>query len=131
MVKALLAAYLCLSASVAPSALAPAPVSPSASTDLSTTAKLEAKALQAFEPEPNHPIEDFFTVSLISLPFTALWSFIGATAVASVTQQKFPPEYTDNLFIGAASAAAGLSLGIGLVSISWGPGKGKAAQTGP
>ena len=125
MVRAALAILLLLPA------FSPADISPTASTDVSPTAKVEAAPLQAFQAEPNHPVEDFFTVSLISLPFTALWSFIGATAVASVTQQKFPPEYTDTLFIGAGAAAAGLSLGIGLVSISWGPGTGKAHTENP
>ena len=101
-------------------ALAPAPV------PLSTTAELGN-----FHPEPNHPVEDFFTVSIISLPFTAIWSFVGATAVAAVAQQKFPPEYTDQLFITAGAAAAGLSFGIGLVSVSWGPGKAKAPPAQP
>lgn len=85
-----------------------------------------AAPLEAFQPEPNGKLEDFFVVSLITLPFAALWSFIGATAVASVSQQKFPPEFTDPMLIGAGAVALGASVGVGLISVSFG--RGKAAR---
>ena len=82
-----------------------------------------AEDLQAYHPEPNHPAEDFFVVSIISLPFTALWCLVGATAVASVSQQKFPPDFTDEALIGAGAVALGSSVSIGLLSVSWGGSK--------
>lgn len=78
--------------------------------------------------EKNHPVEDFFTVSLTSLPFTALWSLVGATVVGGISQNKFPPEFNDNMLIGAGAVALGASFSIGLVSVFWGKGKAPAAS---
>jgi hypothetical protein len=74
-------------------------------------------------------VEDFFTVSVVSLPFTVFWAFIGATAVAGISQQKFPPEFNEPMLVGAGACALGASVAIGLVSVSWGKGKAKAPHT--
>ncbi|MES2201516.1 MAG: hypothetical protein V4498_04625 [candidate division FCPU426 bacterium] len=90
---------------------------------LSPTATAEVVPLSPYKPQPNRPVEDFFVVSIVSLPFTALWSLIGAAAVLSVSQGQFPPELTDASLIGAGATAVGLSLGVGLISVQWGGGK--------
>lgn len=69
--------------------------------------------------EKNAPLEDFFTVSIVSLPFTAFWCTLGALAIAGAQQGHFPPEVDQSLLIGAGSAALGLSVSIGLISVTW------------
>jgi hypothetical protein len=69
--------------------------------------------------EKNEPLEDFFTVTIVSLPFTAFWCTLGALAIAGAQQGHFPPEVDQGLMVGAGSAALGLSVGIGLVSVTW------------
>jgi hypothetical protein len=81
-----------------------------------------AQAASSPQFEKNRPVEDFFTVSLISTPFTALWSFVGASVVAGISQGKFPPEYNDQMLIGAGGVALGAALSIGFVSAYWGKG---------
>jgi hypothetical protein len=70
--------------------------------------------------QPNVPWEDFTAVTLISLPFTALWSVLGAVAAASISQKQFPPSMGTPQLAGAAMVAASASVSIGLVSIQWG-----------
>lgn len=67
----------------------------------------------------NRPVDDFFAVTLISLPFTAFWALVGALAVGGIAQQRFPPEFDNNLLAGAGAFAGGASLLTGLVSVSW------------
>jgi hypothetical protein len=81
--------------------------------------------------EKNHPVEDFFTVTLVSLPFTALWALIGASVVGGISQGKYPPEFNSDMLIGAGAVAVGASLGIGIVSVAWGKGRGKASNSTP
>jgi hypothetical protein len=73
--------------------------------------------------EPNDPTEDFFVVSIISLPFTALWTLVGATIVASISQRTFPPSFSEGTLISSGAIAFGSSIGIGLLSATWGKGK--------
>jgi hypothetical protein len=77
--------------------------------------------------EKNNPVEDFCVVSIVSLPFTALWSILGAGIVASISQQKFPPELSNDTLFSTGAIALGASVGIGLVSVSWGRGKANSA----
>ena len=81
--------------------------------------------------EKNHPVEDFFTVTIVSLPFTALWVLIGASVVGGISQNRYPPEFNEDMLIGAGAVAVGASVGIGLVSVAWGKGRGKALSTTP
>ena len=69
---------------------------------------------------PNNGVEDFFAVTLISLPFTAFWALIGALIVGGISQNHFPPEFTTPLLASAGATAAGTSVAIGLVSVQWG-----------
>lgn len=89
----------------------------------------ELAPLPASPPKPAHlpnvAWEDFTAVTLISLPFTALWSVLGALAVASISQQVFPPAMDTPELAGAAMVAVGASLSIGLVSVQWGGPKAK------
>jgi hypothetical protein len=104
-------------------------VSPAA-VALSKTADLPLITETAPAFEPNHPVEDFFVVSIISLPFTALWTLVGATVVASVSQKVFPPNFDEGTLISAGAIAAGASVSIGLVSATWGTGKAAPAHAG-
>jgi hypothetical protein len=89
-----------------------------------------AKALEALPPLPARPAipdrkpnvawEDMSAVTLVSLPFTAFWALLGALAIGGFQQGRFPPEMDTPLLTGAAAVAAGASLSIGLVSVSWG-----------
>ncbi len=76
--------------------------------------------LTPFMPEADSGFEDFAVTSIISLPFTALWSLLGCMVVTSLWQQKFPPELGDPELIGAATTALGASISIGLISVNWG-----------
>ena len=81
--------------------------------------------------QKNHPVEDFFTVTIVSLPFTALWVLIGASVVGGISQNKYPPEFNEDMLIGAGAVAVGASVSIGLVSVAWGKGRGKALSNTP
>ena len=70
--------------------------------------------------DPNHPLEDFFVVGIISLPFTALYSFLGATIADAVNQNRFPPELKTESLITAGGVALGSSLLIATFSVEWG-----------
>jgi len=74
-------------------------------------------------------VEDFFVVSITSLPFTGLWTLVGAALVGSISQKQFPPNFSNDTILSSAAIALGSSLCIGLVSsISWGrPGQAAAA----
>lgn len=69
---------------------------------------------------PNNGVEDFFAVTLISLPFMAFWGLIGALIVGSAGQGHFPPDFDTPLLQGAGMVAAGASVATGLVSVQWG-----------
>jgi hypothetical protein len=104
----------------ASSATLPAAVSATAG----NAAPLEPRlaGLEPYKPEANKPVEDFFVVSIVSLPFTALWSVVGAAAVASISQKQFPPVFSNEAILSTAAIAVGSSLAIGLLSVSWGKG---------
>lgn len=76
--------------------------------------------------EPNVPWQDISAVTLVSLPFTAFWSVLGALAVAGISQGHFPPEIGTPMLAGAAIVAGSASLGIGLISVQWGGSKPRA-----
>ena len=69
---------------------------------------------------PNQAGEDLVAITLISLPFTALWSLLGAAIVGGISQNRFPPNFDTPMLTGAAGVALGTSLAIGLVSVQWG-----------
>ena len=69
---------------------------------------------------PNNPVEDFFAVTLISLPFSAFWALVGALVIGGAAQGHYPPEFTTQLLTTAGGIAAGTSVAIGLVSVQWG-----------
>lgn len=113
-------------------------VQPGLAADLSVTAATSPTA-QALSPSaeglldlpgrpapipkvPNRPVEDFFAVTLLSLPFTALWALVGALVVGGIAQNHFPPEFDTPLLTAAGMAAAGTSVAIGLVSVQWSAG---------
>jgi hypothetical protein len=91
-----------------------------------------ADVLAAMAPRPSPPPhtanarwEDFTAVTLLSAPFTAIWSVLGAVLVATVSQSRgqgklvFPNMGTPEL-TGAALVAATASVSIGLISVQWG-----------
>ena len=112
------------------------PLSPTA-TAVAETATAQAPSeprfagLEPYLPQANKPVEDFFVVSIISLPFTALWTVVGAAAVASISQKQFPPAFSNDAILSTAAIAIGASLTIGLLSVSWGKGHSSAAPTTP
>lgn len=71
-------------------------------------------------PVPNVAWEHASAVTLVSLPFTAFWSLLGALAVGGIAQGRFPPEVDTPLLAGAAAVAGAGSLAIGLASVRWG-----------
>ena len=73
--------------------------------------------------EANRPLEDFFVVTIISLPFTALYGLMGATAYDSIQQSKFPPRFETQTLTRAGIAALAASVLIGTFSVSWGGSK--------
>jgi hypothetical protein len=108
--------------------------------DLSPTAAAQEDAELAALParpaplqrEPNVAWEDFTASTLVSMPFTAFWALLGALLVGGVAQQRFPPEFDQNLLAGAAAAAGAASLTVGLVSVKWGGSKDPgSAAAGP
>jgi hypothetical protein len=129
--RAALAAVLLCLAPLRAAEPAPATASVPGAPALSATAQALCPSASALEGarrlEKNRPVEDFAVTTLVSLPFTAFWAFIGATAVLSVSQGKFLPDYSDEAVIGAGATALGASLAIGVVSVSWGKGKAPAA----
>ena len=106
---------------------AAASLSPSAAAALSQTA---LAPLEPYAPQPNKPVEDFFVVSITSLPFTGLWTLVGAALVGSISQKQFPPNFSNETILSSAAIAVGSSLCIGLVSsISWGSAPAKPLQS--
>lgn len=77
---------------------------------------------------PSLAWEDAAAATLVSLPFTAFWSLLGALAVGGISQGRFPPELNGDMLAGAAMVAGGTSLGIGLINIRWGGTKKPAAE---
>ena len=93
---------------------------------LSGTAKADPMAPLPGPPSPivrvpNNPVEDFFAVTLISLPFSAFWALVGTLIIGGAAQGHYPPDFNTQLLTTAGSIAAGTSLAIGLVSVQWGP----------
>jgi hypothetical protein len=128
-----LALITCLLLAPVPGIPDAAPVSSATATTptASSAAPLEPRlaGLEPYKPEANKPVEDFFVVSIVSLPFTALWSVVGAAAVASIAQKQFPPTFSNEAIISTAAIAVGSSLAIGLLSVSWGKGHSDKAVT--
>jgi hypothetical protein len=131
-----------LSPSAQARALSPAaaalPLSPSAGGSTRTAEALSAtaKGLLPLPERPDHihlavnnPVEDFFALTLLSLPFTAIWGLLGAVLVGSIAQAHFPPTVGTPLLAGAGVVAAGASVSIALVSIQWGGSSGPRAST--
>jgi hypothetical protein len=108
-------------------------LTPTASAPATATAQVFSDAPISTSPafEQNHPVEDFFTVTIISMPFTAFWSAIGAAIVAGIAQKKFPPNFDTPTLIGAGCVAAGASVTIGIVSAYWGQGKTPSRDQSP
>lgn len=90
-----------------------------------------ADALAPLGPRPlpppkvaNSAWEGFVGVTLLSAPFTAFWSVLGALVVESLAQRQFPPDFGQDRAKATLSAAAGVAAGssvmIGLVSLHWG-----------
>jgi hypothetical protein len=112
-------------------------LSPAAGAVSATAQPLSASAnaeLPALPPAPLPPLktensawESFAGVTLLSAPFTALWSVLGALAVEGFAQGQFPPDFGRDrakaTLSTAAAVAGGGSLLIGLVSVQWGGSK--------
>jgi hypothetical protein len=125
MVRALLCLFAAACLALAPGLSAAEALSPSAKT-LEALPQLPARPTIP-DRKPNVAWEDMSAVTLVSLPFTAFWALLGALAVGGFQQGRFPPELDTPLLTGAAAVAAGASLSIGLVSVSWG-GSSKPAK---
>lgn len=96
---------------------------------------VQAADLAPLPPRPTLPPvapslawEDAAAATLVSLPFTAFWSLLGALAAGGVSQGRFPPELNTEMLAGAALVAGGTSLGIGLINIRWGGSKKAAPE---
>ena len=105
---------------------------------LTTTADSQGSSLSGFfekdfplvnpdipQTQGNHPVEDFAVVSIISLPFAALYSFLGAAIYESINQNQFPPVMETSTLAAAGGVALGSSLLIATFSTQWGSGKKK------
>lgn len=112
-------------------------LSPAASAILdavSRSATALSPSADALAPLPARPLpptkvtnsawEGFAGVTLLSAPFTAFWSVLGALIVESLAQRQFPPDFGQDrakaTLAAAAGVAAGSSVIIGLVSLHWG-----------
>lgn len=102
-------------------------LSPSAAVTATALTETALVPLEPYKPETNKPIEDFFVVTIISLPFTALWSIVGAAVIGGIAQKQFPPNFSNDALLSTAAIAVGSSLTVGLLSVSWG--KGKTSKT--
>jgi hypothetical protein len=113
------------------SAAAPAPASASAAGGTDTASVQDLPLLPARPSrkiaQKNVAWEDFTVVTLISLPFTALWCGLAAVAVSLCSGNRLPLSSTSPLVEGAGCLAGAASVTIGLVSVSWG---GSAAPQG-
>jgi hypothetical protein len=141
------AMLLCLALAAAQGRCAEAPLalSPSSAAPAAAAASLSPAAAGAAVPltqaaistspafEKNHPTEDFFVVTIISTPFTALWSLLGTAVVAGIAQKQFPPNFDRPTLVTAGSVALGASITIGVLSATWGQGKapGPASNLSP
>jgi hypothetical protein len=88
--------------------------------------------------EKNQPVEDFFVVSITSLPFTGLWAILGTTLVTCIysyfknpevvsptfgqPERVFAPNYGFDNLLTTGEIAFGASVGNGLLSVYWGQG---------
>ena len=109
-------------------------LSPSANALSGTAKTLSPTPLADLLPLPPRPLpplktensawESFAGVTLLSAPFTAFWSVLGALAVEGFAQGQFPPDFGQDrakaTLSTAAAVAGGASLMIGLVSVHWG-----------
>lgn len=59
-------------------------------------------------------------VTLLSAPFTALWYGLVFGIVEICVQGHAPPKFSTPMYEGLAAAAGATSLGIALVSVTWG-----------
>lgn len=125
MVRTLFSLFAAAWMALAPAMHAAEAVSPSAKT-LEALPQLPARPPIPART-PNVAWEDMSAVTIVSLPFTAFWALLGALTIGGIQQGRFPPEMDSPLLTGAAVVAAGASLSIGLVSVSWG-GSSKAAK---
>jgi hypothetical protein len=126
------AAALSSSAAVAVSGNASALTVTTVPQALSSNAKIMLALPERPAPIPyvaNQPGEDLVAITLISLPFTALWSLLGAAIVGGISQHQFPPNFDTPMLEGAAAVALGSSLAISLVSVQWGGSHPKPAAT--
>ncbi|HTB34727.1 MAG TPA: hypothetical protein VK842_07680 [bacterium] len=91
-----------------------------------------ADVLAEMAPRPSPPEhranarwEDFTAVTLLSAPFTAFWSVLGAVLVSTVSQSRehgrlAAPSMGTPELTSAAMIAGAASVSIGLVSVQWG-----------
>ena len=103
---------------------APGSLTPTASTPQALTFTAEL-GLPPAKPDlgqtaSNSRVEDFSIITLISLPFTALYSIAAVAAYQGILQKKFPPDIDQNTWSGTAIAAGAGALSIAAVSIQWG-----------
>jgi subtilisin family serine protease len=73
-------------------------------------------------PKANNPTrwEYITVVTLLSAPFTALWYGLVFGIVEICVQRQAPPKFSPAMYEGLAAAVGATSLGIALVSVSWG-----------
>jgi hypothetical protein len=92
---------------------------------LTATAAHDLPLLPKRPPEPKLekavPWEYFTVVTLLSAPFTALWSglIFGIVEVAA-QGGKLPPKFSSSDYAVVGAVAGSASVGIGLFSLSWG-----------
>ncbi len=86
----------------------------------------------------NDPGEDFMVVSIISMPFTALYAGLAVALVDTIRQRQFPPQFDQPSVDAVAGAAVLGSFTIAAISVKWSssspkkaPAKNRAPQTNP
>jgi hypothetical protein len=122
LVKVLLAAA---SLAALEPALTPGPAAgaPRALSQSASTSDLPLLPERPAHPQYSNPTrwEYITVVTLLSAPFTALWYGLVFGIVEIVVQHgAVPPKFSTPMYEGLAAAAGATSLGIALVSVSWG-----------